>query len=106
MALRGEYLEASYSNDVKAVLGAVGHQLRAEGRSVREVAQLFFEAGYALGDETVRRWTNAAGSDEPIISPNKKTGAKKKLDDEKRKVAAGWVLQEKKKSTADATVGL
>jgi transposase-like protein len=106
MAFRGEYRAAGYSSDVKDVLGAVGHQLRTEGRSVRDVVELFSKAGYSVGEETVRRWTTASGRDEHIISSNKKTGAKKKLVDKERQVAAGWVLQEKKKSTADATVGL
>ena len=106
MASRGTYSGAGYSSEVKEALGAVGHRLRVEGRSVREVAEFFSEAGYAVGDETVRRWTNAAGRGEPIISPAKQAGAEKKLDEEQRRVAAGWVLQEKKKSTAGATSAL
>jgi hypothetical protein len=54
-------------------------------------------AGYEVGDGTLRRWTNASGAGEAIISKAKKTGARKRLDDEGRRVAAGWVLSQEKK---------
>ena len=105
MARRGAYEGAAYSPDVKAALGAIGHNLREEGWTVPAVHELYEKAGYSVGEETLRRWSNAAAADQPIISPNKHTGAKKKVDDEQRQVAAGWVLEQKKKSTVGATGG-
>ena len=58
---------------------------------------MYLDAGFKLGEETLRRWTNAARAGEPIISPDKQTGAKKKVDNEQRQVATGWVLQQEKK---------
>ena len=92
MARRGGYAGAAHPPDVKATLGAVGSQLRARGWSVHKVGQLFVDAGYAVGDETVRRWTEAVDAGRPIVSPNKRTGAPKELSYEQRQVAAGWVL--------------
>jgi hypothetical protein len=105
MARRGAYEGAAYSLDVKAALGAIGHKLREQGWTVPAVHELYETAGYTVGEETLRRWSNAAAADQPIISPNKRTGAKKKVDDEQRQVAAGWVLEQKKKSTVGATGG-
>lgn len=97
MAERGEYAGAGYSTDVKAALGAIGHGLRERGWSVREVGALFSDVGYDAGDETLRRWSNASGAGEPVISLEKKSGSTKKVDDEQRQVAAGWVLSQEKK---------
>jgi hypothetical protein len=87
-------------------LGAIGHGLREEGWTVSAVHDLYKRAGFSVGEETLRGWTQAAGRGEPIISPAKQAGAEKKLDEEQRRVAAGWVLREKKKSTCDATSDL
>src|SRR3990167_996833 len=97
MARRGNYSSASYSIDVKAALGAIGQQLRVRGWTVREVVKILDEAGYAVGEETVRRWTDRISRGQPIISDAKQTGARKKLDFEERQVATGWVLSQDKK---------
>jgi hypothetical protein len=106
MTQRGRYAGAAYSPDVKDALGAIAHELRDEGWTVPAVKGLFSRAGYAVGEETLRLWSNASGAGQPIISTEKKTGARKKLSKEQRQVAAGWVLREKKKSTAGVTVDL
>ena len=82
MAIRGEYEATGYSTDVKEALGAIGDALRDEGWTVPAVRKLYKKAGYPVGKATLRRWTNAAAADQPIISPSKGTGAKKKVDDE------------------------
>jgi hypothetical protein len=86
--------------------GAIGHELREEGWTVPAIQTLYKKSGYVVGKETLRGWTAAAGRGNPIISPNKQAGAQKKVDDEQRQVAAGWVLEGKKKLTADAILGL
>lgn len=100
MSQRGRYDAARYSVDVKDALGAIGLELKDRGWSVRAISEMYSDAGYGLGEETLRGWTKAVERREPIISPDKNTGAPKKVDAEQRRVAAGWVLQEKKKSTA------
>jgi hypothetical protein len=97
MARRAGYTAAVYSPEVKEVLGAVGNQLRQRGWPVADVKGFLSDAGYTVGDETLRRWTYASRVGEPIVSNAKKTGARKSLDDEGRRVAAGWVLSEDKK---------
>ena len=106
MAKRGKYSGSGYSVDVKEALGAIGHGLREEGWTVAAIHDFFKKTGFSVGEETLRGWTQAAGRGEPIISPAKQAGAEKKLDEEQRRVAAGWVLQEKKKSTCEATLDL
>jgi hypothetical protein len=76
MAKRGKYTGSGYSIDVKEALGAIGYGLREEGWTV--VHDLYKRAGFSVGEETLRGWTQAAG----------------------------WVLREKKKSTCDATSDL
>jgi hypothetical protein len=102
MARRGAYEGAAYSPDVKAALGAIGHKLREEGWTVPAVHELYEKAGYTVGEETLRRWSNAAAADQPIISPNKRTGVKKKVDDEQRQ-GGFW---SKKKSRPSALQGV
>ncbi len=97
MARRGRYSGAAVSPEVKEALGAVGHGLRQEGWTVPAVKSLFQNAGFDVGGETLRRWTDACGAGQPIISKAKKTGVRKKLGDEERRVAAGWVLQQEQK---------
>ena len=97
MALRRGYAGAAHPPDVKATLGAVGSQLRGRGWSVREVGELFVDAGYVVGHQTVRDWTDAVDAGRPITSPAKRTGARKELSYEQRQVAAGWVLSADKK---------
>ncbi len=97
MARRGRYSGAAVSPEVKEALRAVGHGLRQAGWSVPAVKSLFQNAGFDVGGETLRRWTDASGAGQPIISKAKKTGARKKLGDEERRVAAGWVLQQEQK---------
>ena len=82
MARRGGFAAAMHSPDVKAALGAVGAQLRGRG-SVHDVAEIFAEAGFEVGDTTLRR---------PITSDMKRSGAQAKLDREQREIATGWVL--------------
>ncbi len=65
--------------------------------TVTEVASIFSEAGYGVGEETLRRWTKAVGAAQPITSPNKQAGNDKTLDDEQCRVAAGWVLLQEQK---------
>ncbi len=65
------------------------------------VKSLFHNAGFDVGDETLRRWTDAFGAGQPIISKAKKTGARKKLGDEEQMGSA-----RNEKSTGGATVGL
>ena len=77
-----------HSPDVKAALGAVGAQLRGRGWSVHDVAEIFAEAGFEVGDTTLRR---------PITSDMKRSGAQAKLDREQREIATGWVLSADKK---------
>ena len=105
MSQRGRYAGARYSVDVKDALGAIGLELKERGWSVRAISEMYSDAGYGLGEETLRGWTQAVERGEPIISPDKNTGAEKKVDEEQRRVAAGWVLQGKKKSTASVTAG-
>ncbi|MEZ0208733.1 MAG: hypothetical protein ACAH17_00970, partial [Candidatus Paceibacterota bacterium] len=97
MKNRGGYQGTCYSDDVKEALGAIGHALRQDSWTVPEVCHLFKRAGYAAGEESVRRWSNAAGRGQPVVSRSKGTGAGKKLDDEQREVAAGWVLRHEEK---------
>jgi hypothetical protein len=86
MARRGGYTAAVHPPDIKAALGAIGRQLRARGITVTEVASIFSEAW-------LRRWRgDPVGAAQPIASPNKQAGNDKTLDDEQRRVAAGWVL--------------
>jgi hypothetical protein len=59
MARRGGYMAAVHPPDVKAALGAIGRQLRARSMTVTKVALIFSEAGYGVGEETLRRWTKA-----------------------------------------------
>ncbi len=54
MAKRSRYAAASYSPEVKEVLGAVGHQLRQKGWAVPAVKRFLSDAGYDLGEETLR----------------------------------------------------
>jgi hypothetical protein len=103
MAGRRGYVAAGYSPDVKEALGAIGHVLRQRGWPVADVKNIFLEAGFEVGDGTLRRWTTASGTGTPIISNAKKSGARKKLDDEGRRVAAGWVLSQEKKVDCAAT---
>jgi hypothetical protein len=44
MAKRSRYAAASYSPEVKEVLGAVGHQLRQEGWAVSAVKRFLSDA--------------------------------------------------------------
>ncbi len=97
MAGRSGCVAASYSPEVKEVLGALGHQLRQRGWSVAALKSFCYDAGYDVGEETLRQWTDASGAGRPIISIAKKAGRRKKLDDEGRRAAAGWVLSEDKK---------
>jgi len=64
---------------------------------VQEVAAIFAEAGYGVAGETLRRWTNAVDGSQPVTSPHKHSGAPKALDEEQRRVAAGWVLCQERK---------
>jgi hypothetical protein len=97
MRKRTGYAASSRSSDVKEVLGAVGHALRQRGWTVAAVKRFLSEAGYDVGKETLRQWTLASGAGRPVTSNAKKTGARKKLGDEGRRVAAGWVLSQEKK---------
>ncbi len=97
MAKRGCYSGAAYSSEAKEVLGAIGRGLRDRGWTGADVKSFFSDAGYDIGDETLRQWANASGAGRPIITNAKKTGARKKLDNEGRRVAAGWVLSQEKK---------
>ncbi len=97
MAKRGRYSGAAYSPEAKEVLGAIGRGLRDRGWTGADVKSFFSDAGYDIGDETLRQWANASGAGRPIITNAKKTGARKKLDNEGRRVAAGWVLSQEKK---------
>ena len=97
MARRGGYAAAMHSPDVKAALGAVGAQLRGRGWSVHEVAEIFAEAGFEAGDETLRRWTSTVDGSRPVTSNKKRSGAQAKLDREQREIATGWVLSADKK---------
>jgi hypothetical protein len=92
MAKRGKYTGSGYSIDVKETLAAIGYGLREEGWTVPAVHDLYKRAGFSVGEETLRGWTQAAGRGEPIISPAKQAGAEKKLDEEQRRVAAGCEL--------------
>jgi transposase len=97
MERRGRYAGAQYAPEVKEVLGAVGHELRQRGWPLAAVKSFCSDAGYAVGRETLRQWTDASGAGRSIISNAKKTGARKKLGDEGRRAAAGWVLSQEKK---------
>ena len=97
MARRGGYAAAMHSPDVKAALAAVGAQLRGRGWSVHDVAEIFAEAGFEAGDETLRRWTSAVDGGRPVTSNKKRSGAQAKLDREQREIATGWVLSADKK---------
>ena len=97
MAKRSRYSAADYSPDVKEVLGAVGRELRARGWAVAAVKAFLSDAGYDVGDETLRQWTLASGAGRPISSSAKRTGARKKLREAGRRVAAGWVLSQEEK---------
>ena len=97
MARRGGFAAAMHSPDVKAALGAVGAQLRGRGWSVHDVAEIFAEAGFEAGDETLRRWTSTVDGSRPITSDKKRSGAQAKLDREQREIATGWVLSADKK---------
>jgi len=70
---RGGYAGAVHPPDVKAALGAIGHQLRGRGWSVREVGELYVNAGYVVKDQTLRDWTDAVDAGRPITSPHKRT---------------------------------
>ncbi len=74
MAGRPGYVAAGYSPEVKEVLAAVGHQLRQRGWTVAAVKGFFSDAGYEVGDGTLRRWTVESGAGTPIISNAKKAG--------------------------------
>ena len=54
MRKRTGYAAASYSPDVKEVLGAVGHGLRQEGWAVEDVERFLSSVGYDVGKETLR----------------------------------------------------
>jgi hypothetical protein len=47
-------LALRYSTDVKDALGAIGHQLRQREWSVREIGEMYLDAGFKLGEETLR----------------------------------------------------
>lgn len=81
---RARYAGARYAPEVKEVLGALEHGLRQRGWSVADLQSFCSDCGYAVGEETLRLWTNASGAGRPIISNAKKMGARKKLDDEGR----------------------
>ena len=102
MAHRGGYAGAAHPPEVKATLGAVGSQLRARGWSVREVGQLFVDAGYSVGQRTLRDWSAAVDASWPITSPNKRTGALKELSFAQRQVA-DWFCRRTKKLIYGAT---
>ena len=92
MTHRGGFAAAMHSPDVKAALGAVGAQLRGRGWSVHDVAEIFAEAGFEVGDTTLRRWTSAVDGGRSVTSSKKRSGAQAKLDHEQREIATGWVL--------------
>jgi hypothetical protein len=102
MAKRGKYTGSSYSIDVKEALGAIGHGLREEGWTVSAVHDLYKRAGFSVGEETLRGWTQAVERGEPVISPAKQAGAEKGWM--KSNGGCSWLGFARKKKNRPATL--
>ena len=93
--MKRKYKATEITTEVRDALALVGGVLKKRGTSVKEIQSVYEEAGFSLGDSTLYKYMDVTTAGGTPMSTSKSSGAKKKLQEEQRRIVAGFFCGEK-----------
>jgi len=86
------YPSTDLSPDQRELIARLCETLQVQGVSRERLRFCLDGAGYKVSKGSLDRWVSTVASSGCALSTNKASGARPRLDEDEREVAAGWVL--------------
>lgn len=101
------YASAAYSPDLKDFMVKLMPVLVASGYSKSQVLGFYHAAGYDVPERTMRDWTAKVNRAGTVVTPEKNSGRRAKLNEDEKHLVFGYVLfllEQKKQITRNMVV--
>lgn len=91
-AKRAKYHTTEMSRETREAIARIFSLLVADGMPEKKCLEYIHRAGYPVPPQTFSQWITAVKSTGSALSASMPHGRESALDDEKKKIFAGWVL--------------